>query len=142
MSQESKPTDSKSSKATEIAVGTPPAPQTAIEPLASEDMPSIVKKDEPTAQQVFFAWEKLRLAYNAVLVFVVLVQISFGAEFPFLVLNAIVANVFFCAGPVAEGYLVLLGVPRLPFRWLICLFGTVIAVIVTFAFTWKPALLR
>jgi hypothetical protein len=122
----------KTTSPTEIAEGMPPLPQTSHERPAAEDTPSILKKEEEaTAQQVFLAWEKLRIAYNVSLLFVVVVRISFGADMPHLLLKAIGANVLYCIGPVAEGYLVCLGVPRLPFRWLLFIFGTVVATLIT-----------
>jgi hypothetical protein len=86
------------------------------------------------AKTVFFDWERLRLAYNAILVGVVLCSLRFVgvSEHPFwevyLVGDAIVANVFFCAGPVAEGYLCWLGLDRHRARWMAFLLGTFIAV--------------
>ncbi|MGL6075499.1 MAG: hypothetical protein ACRC8S_15200 [Fimbriiglobus sp.] len=77
-----------------------------------------------SAHAVFLAWERLRLAYNAVLGLVVL--FFAGSELPnrefqgFLLRAVIGANLCFCLGPVAEGYLALVGANRRVARW--CLF--------------------
>jgi hypothetical protein len=81
--------------------------------------------DHPDAMAVFFAWEKLRLVYNAVLAIVVLGFLGVsGAEtslrFWFqLALAAGGANLCFCAGPVAEGYLCWFGLERRTVRVLL-----------------------
>ena len=90
-----------------------------------------------SARAVFPAWERLRVAYNALLgLGVVAIErgaLLDGARWPYLILSALGANVCFCAGPVAEGYLDLLGVPRRIGRWLTLGLGGVLAVGVTFA---------
>ena len=72
--------------------------------------------DDESARTAFLAWEGLRLVYNGVLVVMVVV---YGwphlAERQFLRTLAwcfLWANLCFCTGPVAEGYLVLVGVDR------------------------------
>jgi hypothetical protein len=45
-----------------------------------------------------------------------------------LLFDALMANLGFCAGPVAEGYLCLLGFPRKPTRWLVFGIGTALAI--------------
>ena len=82
-----------------------------------------VVPDTASAREVFLAWEKLRIVYNGVLVAVVLGASALGAlqgharwsDVAFrrhLLFAAVVANVLYCTGPVAEGYLALLGSPR------------------------------
>lgn len=74
-----------------------------------------IRLDEPTFKEVFVVWEKLRLVYNGLLVAVVVAifrEAVFFVPLVFLVVPAILANVCFCAGPVAEGYLCLIQVPR------------------------------
>jgi hypothetical protein len=71
-------------------------------------------------------WERLRFVYNAILipwtVFIVVVfqRRASGSEiWPALVMCGVIANVFFCLGPVFEAYLVWVGAsPRLARRWL------------------------
>jgi hypothetical protein len=116
------------SQETEIAVG-PPLPPRAD--LASEDGPDIRLK-QPTAMEVFFAWEKLRLAYNALLAVTGIGMMILKAEFsPLIVVFAagpiLLANLCFCVGPVAEGYLCWFGLPRRPVRWIIFGLGLLIA---------------
>jgi hypothetical protein len=72
---------------------------------------------DATAREVFLAWEKLRLPYNLVLLMATCFALPFAwadwvqprRVFLGLVFGAILANVCFCAGPCAEGYLHLLG---------------------------------
>src|SRR5688572_23793886 len=76
--------------------------------------------DEATAREVFLAWEKLRLPYNVVLALVALGGLALeGTEFverrellKALAGGAVLANLCFCAGPCAEGYLVWIGTRR------------------------------
>jgi hypothetical protein len=97
-------TDSPQSEQTGIAVGAPRYLPVSVE--RTDVGPNICKDEDAAAQQVFVAWEILRLLYNAALLFVILIQFSFGAELPTLLFRAIIANVFFCVGPVTEGYFV------------------------------------
>src|SRR5579864_3672300 len=95
------------SGSTGIVEGPPPA---STEPALSA---LNIRAREPTFMEVFFAWEKLRLLYNGLLIVVVLVRFEFNFRvILFFVEPAIYANLCFCAGPVAEGYLTWFGVPR------------------------------
>ncbi len=91
---------------------------------------------EETARSVFVSWELLRLVYNGVLAFLVLCvaasQLRDGAFRAFLFRGALGANVCFCLGPVAEGYLVLAGVERRFARLLVFLGGVALAGFLTF----------
>jgi len=79
--------------------------------------------------EVFFAWEKLRILYNGLLIVAVLIRFEFILEvIPFFVEPAIYANLCFCAGPVAEGYLCWFGLPRQPCRWVVFWIGFFITV--------------
>jgi hypothetical protein len=86
--------------------------------------PDFPPADE-SARAVFLGWERLRLAYNAALGLVVLAFA--GPDLPdrefraFLFRAAVGANLCFCLGPVAEGYLALLGADRRTAR--VFLFG-------------------
>jgi len=84
-----------------------------------------------TALEVFLAWERLRVMYNVVLATLVLVGAGNdwnAPEFPWqLAYAAFLANVCFCLGPVAEGYLVLLRANRRVARWLVFVPGLLLA---------------
>lgn len=85
-----------------------------------------------TARAVFIAWERLRVVYNAILAVLVLavVRADWGdPEFPWeLARAAFLANLCFCAGPVAEGYLAVgLGANRQVARWLMFIPGLLLA---------------
>lgn len=98
----------------------------------TDDVPPVAKSHgEASAAEVFVAWERLRLVYNAVLIAVTLVLGArhLGDErFQIrLVEGAILANALFCAGIVAEGYLALLGFARRPCRITLFALGTLLA---------------
>src|SRR5947208_1668527 len=60
---------------------------------------------QPGAMEVFIAWEKLRLLYNAILAGLVVWYLTPFAALhvgPLLLFDALMANLGFCAGPVAE----------------------------------------
>jgi hypothetical protein len=102
--------------------------------------PDIVRRsaltwEEPPAMDVFVAWEKLRLVYNLILMAVVLalanplgLLIGLPLLLPFLLEGALSANICFCAGPVVEGYLCLLGVKRHLSRGIAFVTGTLVAI--------------
>lgn len=109
-------------------------------PSASEPL---VPLTEETARSVFLAWEKLRIAFNAILAAVALLSagssISEGAFWLFLVRGALEANLCFCLGPVVEGYLRLLGSNRQAARWVVFSLGVTAGCLLTFgaAFSWQ-----
>lgn len=105
--------------------------------------------DEPgpaadeSARAVFLAWERLRLWYNAALAALVVLLVPRGdwadPRFPrFLAAAAFGANLCFCLGPVAEGYLSLLGVNRRTARGVVFVPGLLFALLLAFAtlFSW------
>jgi hypothetical protein len=77
--------------------------------------------DWPTVRRIFLRWEWLRIAYNAVLAAVVVVlivqqhddEIAWASLAYACAVGAVVANLCFFAGPLAEAYLHWLGA-RLP----------------------------
>jgi hypothetical protein len=86
------------------------------------------------AMAVFFAWEKLRIVYNLLLMGVVLSlglaagknhNIAFWVN---MACQGFMANVCFCAGPVAEGYLCWIGCERRVARWILFLGGLLLSV--------------
>ncbi|HUE74856.1 MAG TPA: hypothetical protein VMP01_28575 [Pirellulaceae bacterium] len=102
-----------------------------------EENPAVlsISAVKTTAQEVFLAWEKLRLAYNIVLVLVTLGGLGIvGTEFVnwrqlavTLAIDAIVANLCFCAGPCLEGYLAWIGAERRITRTIVFVLGTILA---------------
>ncbi len=115
---------------------TPAEPRTAI--LSGLPAPEpLAPLTEETARSVFLAWEKLRVAFNAVLVVVVLLSAGSAlrdrAFWLFLVGAALQANLCFCLGPVVEGYLSLLGSNRLIARGIVFSLGVMAGSLVTFA---------
>jgi len=120
---------------TDIREGSPPG----MEPVSddrSPDVPSIRLGVEPDAMEIFFAWEKLRLAYNALLAIIVL-SMAGKAVIPVLIhacWAGPIANLMFCAGPVSESYLVwLFGAPRPIARWVVFGLGLAVSIAVTIA---------
>ena len=79
---------------------------------------SVLFTREDSARAVFVAWEGLRIVYNALLIFFTLAlatALGVAIDAPFwqrVIPGGIVANVCFCAGPCAEGYLALMGADR------------------------------
>ena len=105
-------------------------------PLA-DDLPSI-ETDEQTAMQVFFAWEKLRVVYNGILLVHLFAKLSKISRNEFRTgefLNfLLVINLFLSTGPVVEGYLCWLRVPRTMARWvafLLVILGGGIAIVLS-----------
>ena len=76
---------------------------------------SMLNRLAAQARQVFLRWERLRVPYNALLVAVVMLPAGGGFSWPdpgdflILLMGAVLANLCFLAGPVAETYLAWLG---------------------------------
>jgi hypothetical protein len=115
-------------RTTDIAEGLPPEPPIEVAPAEPD-----IRLREPTARDVFLAWEKLRLLYNALLTLLVfaLMGESVFDFLPNLLEVAILANLIFCAGPVAEHYLSRLTMPRLLARLLVFFLACTLAVVAT-----------
>lgn len=96
-----------------------------------------------SARAVFLAWERLRLLYNAALAAVVLVfdgsHLSDREFLWFLARAAFGANLCFCLGPVAEGFLALLEANRRHARWAAFVLGLLLACLLAFGslFAWR-----
>ncbi len=79
------------------------------------DLSSTVSRVSGRIRPVFLRWERLRVVYNALLLAVVLLPTGQPfrwpqpTEIPILLLGAVLANLCFLAGPVAESYLTWLG---------------------------------
>jgi hypothetical protein len=111
------------------------------------------RENPELANAVFWGWEKWRVGYNLGLALGVIGYwtaywgLDGGPIMPFtpaflydLVIQAVFANVCFCAGPVAEGYLCWLGFPREGTRlWLVGL-GVFLAMMLAIYHmeTWIP----
>lgn len=97
----------------------------------------VLHASEESARQVFLAWERLRLTYNAALAILVLAfswNSLLDRDFwSYLFWGAFGANVCFCLGPVAEGYLVLLGADRRVARWIVFVPGLLLGFLLTLA---------
>jgi hypothetical protein len=112
--------DAKTKSATNIAEGLPPIP---TQDSTTEDIPSI-GETEPTAMQLFLAWEKWRILYN-VGVIILAVWVASGnslwswdrtvQEF---IITILYTNLSVCTGPFIESYLCCFGMPRLAARGL------------------------
>lgn len=86
---------------------------------------------QESADDVFRSWERLRIAYNVILglgMIPFLKQFLDQPQFTMEVLaGAVGANLCFCAGPVAEGYAAMIGLPRRLTRRVIFAGGVLIA---------------
>ena len=85
---------------------------------------------DESARSIFIAWERLRIVFNGVLATAVILggfsHLADASFWRYLASEALLANICFCAGPVAEGYLVFLNVPRPFARRLVFLLGTLV----------------
>ena len=106
--------------------------------------PPSIRANNSDAMEVFFAWEKLRLIFNAVLLLVVLSICGPGVIeiIGEAILGALCANLMYCAGPVGECYLNWFGMPRVWARVLLFVLGLVASAAITAlaAFDVKPQL--
>lgn len=100
------------SQPTGIAEGLPSAP-----PIHDDRAEPDVLVSEPTAMEVFFAWEKLRVLFNIVAIInillgpkILLPLSPFNSEMFLLAL--LMANVFASIGPTGENYLSWFGFRR------------------------------
>jgi hypothetical protein len=103
--------------------------------LAWEEMVPKGGSTGESATGVFLAWEKYRLLYNAILAAetCLLASGEFGNIWFWVALieGVVVANVCYCVGPVAEGYLSLLGANRKATRIVLFVSGTLLATLLT-----------
>jgi hypothetical protein len=113
----------------------PPEAPPADETPATVRIVDLAHPDE-RATTVFLAWEKLRLLYNAILAAVVCWVgsglLAHSAFWPQLLMDAFLANVFFCLGPCLEGYICLFGgngTPRATVRAVLFFLGTLLSVV-------------
>jgi hypothetical protein len=86
-------------------------------------------------------WEKLRILYNLILVFVVsLLSIALIGKYSvdlqlmeMLVVGCFVANLCYLVGPAVDGYLTWLGVRHLAVTALLFVSGTLLAIVLAAA---------
>src|SRR5262245_33357895 len=106
-----------------------------INPYAA---PQPIAADRPLAMDAslapFLAWERLRIWFNTILVLVVVVSVLPHRELWFsyrlnyyCIEGAILANICFCVGLVAESYLRIVGWWQDYQRWALFLMGTLLA---------------
>jgi hypothetical protein len=98
-----------------------------------------------TIGRVIVRWEKLRMLYNVILTAeaAILVGIApFGGSrvdmVKHIILGGIVANVFFCAGPVVNAYLVWLGTHSRVISWLLFVMGTGLSMLLGLIYLTEP----
>ena len=118
---------------TDISSGCPPAAPGIQGP--KEEAPSI-RLVEATAMEVFFAWEKLRLVFNGLLVTIAVAMMIHKLAFSPLIAilgayPALLANLGFSLGPIAEGYLCWFGMQRSAARWCVFGLGSLVAAVFT-----------
>jgi hypothetical protein len=106
---------------TEMAEGLPPvaADHDDRDPLIDMN----VRVNEATASDVFFAWERLRIVFNVAMGIALFTKYSMwqgvgDAWLWDLTVFLFCINAYFSLGPVVEGYLCWLNVPRVRGRWL------------------------
>jgi len=102
-------------------------------PDSDVEIPALAQRTD--AMSVFFAWEKLRIVYNLLLIALVVIELGIEGTLitlPLLFGGAVAANICFCVGPVAEGYLCCIGVERIRAR--LALFA--LGMILSLALTW------
>jgi hypothetical protein len=107
---------------------------------AADDRVPLVFEDTASAREVFLAWERWRIVYNAALVFGTVIGILLVPEdlladrmyLRHLIRVAVLANVLYCVGPVAEGYFAWMGGPRRPIRAIVFTLGTLLATLFAF----------
>ena len=106
----------------------------------------------PEVREIFVKWELLRIPYNVILICLVLLFLvcfppqleDIGELAGLVLLGAVVANVCYLAGPLAEVYITWLGLPTRWLRLTIFLAGSglagVLAIVCLFAVSYGHAL--
>ena len=134
-----KPIQKNASSAEQRSITDAPTPGSHERGKDAEGIESIVARvDDDSANRVFAAWERLRLIYCVILALVVIVFSGAALTNHLFLLRiikaAIVANVCFCVGPVAEGYLALVGLDRPSARLLLFILGTLLSCLLAIIF--------
>jgi hypothetical protein len=108
------------------------APQTLDAMLPNSQIELDISAPPPSAADAFLAWEKMRLAYNIILVIVALCILDWtvllsSLSWLYLAQYVFVANLCFCAVPWIEGWGAIAGANRSAVRWLLFVPGTILA---------------
>jgi hypothetical protein len=112
----------------------------AVNASAPLESPSSVASKNPSlmdiARSVFLAWEKLRVIYVAILCLMTLALVGMQGRYPLrlwllIFSGAVVANLAYFAGPIAETYIRWLGYQRTWPRWFLFIGGTLLSLILT-----------
>jgi len=108
-------------------------------PTAASGAENVVAVETTTslatiARRIFLAWERLRILYIGLLGLLTLIVAGtqiLEPEILFLVVGgAIISNVCYFAGPIAETYITWLGFEGAWLRWLLFIGGTLMTAIV------------
>jgi hypothetical protein len=111
-----------------------------INPYAAPQSESMAGQGSPgQPYQTIFAWERLRLAYNGLLLAAIMLgyvgrrqhnpdPTDFAGS---VVLGLLGANVCYCAGPVLEAYLASWGADSKLARWLLFIVGAGFSVLIS-----------
>lgn len=110
---------------------------------AADDRAPLVRDDTASARGVFLAWEQLRVVYNVALLLATGIGVVMGPDdlltdrtfLRHLPRAAVLANVAFCVGPVAEGYLAWMGAPRRATRAVVFTLGSLFAMLLAWGST-------
>ena len=114
-----------------------PGSMTSDNPYAA---PSSIARDvsrpsDRPSLELFLFWEKMRVAYNAILIVEVLILAGMGMSAslwkPEVVVLSFAANVCFCTAPVVHAYAILIGLPSRAVGWLLFVTGTTLSTILT-----------
>ena len=126
---------------TEFAEGLPPA--APVHDDRADLTESSVRLNEPSAMEIFFAWEKLRLLHNGVFFLALFLRngtlLSPAFTLYEFILIAATVNACYSTGPIVESYLTWFGVPRALARWSVFGIGTFVVVLFAFGVIWLPA---
>jgi hypothetical protein len=116
-----------------------------LEDSVDEVLPKVLDDStaaNPSAVAVFFAWETLRLCYNATLIIIALAMGSFtgivGSHLFWApcIYGAFLCNICFCVGPVIEGYLCWFGANRLAVRCFLFVSAVLLSVAIEIVAVW------
>ncbi|MCM2373222.1 hypothetical protein [Aporhodopirellula aestuarii] len=118
---------------TENPYSSPTAPSPPTSPDADDQNDRSI---QTIARRTFLAWEKLRIAYVAILTLITVLLVGpagfLNRRLLLLILEgAVFANFAYFAGPTIETYVKWLGYSRRWPRWVMFIGGTLIATILT-----------
>lgn len=106
----------------------------SINPYAAPQPVAAPPQAADAALTPFLAWERLRIWFNTILVLVVVFSVLPHRELWFsyrlnyyCIEGAILANICFCVGLVAESYLRVVGWWHDSLRWVLFCLGTLLA---------------